>query len=348
MTSAAFTRWTLNGQDGVESLTSQQCQLPNELGATDVLVQIHAASLNYRDVVLAKGKFGLVTSPNVVPGSDGAGIVHSVGKSVTTFAPGDKVVTHLVPHALPHVFPTGADVSSGLGQVAQGTIQEYGVFDETALVAMPKNLSFEQAATLTCSGLTAWNALFGGGKKVGKGDTVLTQGTGGVSVAALQFACAAGATVIATTSNDIKAARLSKLGASHVINYRTEPQWGAAAKALTPNGFGVTNVVDVGGLSTLPQSMNAVCVEGVVTLTGILDNESVDPVNIMDCLWRICSVRGIYLGTRDQFAAMVKFIEEHGIEPVLDDRIFGADEVKEAYQYLEAQKHFSKVVIKFV
>lgn len=125
-------------------------------------------------------------SPNVVPGSDGAGVVHSVGKFVTNFAPGDKVVTHLVPHVLPNTFPVMADISFGLGQVAQGTIQEYGVFHETALVSMPKNLSFEQAATLTCSGLTAWNALFGGGRTVGKGDTVLTQGTGGVSIAALQ------------------------------------------------------------------------------------------------------------------------------------------------------------------
>lgn len=153
---------------------------------------------------------------------------------------------------------------------------------------------------------------------------------------------------MATTSSDSKAARLLQLGAAHVLNYKSDPQWGVIAKSLTPNNFGISNVVDVGGMSTLSESMKAVCVEGVVTVTGVLGDKTMEPVGIMDCLWRVCSIRGIILGTRDQFAAMVKFIEKHALEPVFDDRIFGSDEVKEAYEYLEAQKHFSKVVIKFV
>ena len=127
-----------------------------------------------------------MTEPNVVPGSDGAGIVVSIGKAVTYHAPGDKVVTHLVPNIPPSRFPTGADITAGLGQAVDGTIREYGVFHENTLVHMPNNLSFEQAATLTCSGLTAWNALYGGGRGPKKGDTILTQGTGGVSIAAVQ------------------------------------------------------------------------------------------------------------------------------------------------------------------
>lgn len=172
----------------------------------------------------------------------------------------------------------------GLGQNAHGTIQQFGVFHESALVHMPKNLSYEQAATLTCSGLTAWNALYGGGKGPKKGDTILTQGTGGVSIAALQvrkdstipinsishvfnvlakshqFASAAGATVISTTSSDAKAERLKTLGATHVINYRTDEKWGTTARSLSGKGSGISNVIDVGGLSTIAESMKAVSV----------------------------------------------------------------------------------------
>ena len=308
-----------------------------------------------------------MVEPNVVPGSDGAGVVISVGKSVLSHAPGDKVVTHLVPNIAASRFPTAVDISAGLGQAADGTIREYGVFHENTLVHMPTNLSFEQAATLTCSGLTAWNALYGGGSGPKKGDTILTQGTGGVSIAAvqvrfsyhesisydlrlndvsLQFAYAAGATVISTTSSDEKAARLTALGASHTINYRADKQWGMTARSLTANSTGVTNIVDVGGMSTLAQSFQAVCVDGVVSLTGILGDEADEKPSVMDCLWRVCSARGLFLGTRNQFNDMVKFIEEKGIEPVVDDKIFNMDEVKEAFEWLEKQKHFSKVVIR--
>jgi len=300
--------------------------------------------------------------PNVVPGSDGAGIVISVGKSVTSFAPGDKVVTHMIPNFPANAFPSMANVSIGLGQKVNGTLQEYGVFDESALVRMPKSLSFEEAATLTCSGLTAWNALYGGGKTVGKDDTILTQGTGGVSIAALQvtfspfeivyplmtqkFAHAAGANVISTTSSEEKASRLTSLGASHTINYKTDSAWGENAKSLSPNEAGVTNVVDVGGLSTISESMKAVCIQGTVTLTGVLGKEAKDMPGLMDALWRVCSVRGVILGSRNQFEDMVKFIEEKGIKPVIDEKIFKLDEVKEAFRWIDEQRHFSKVVIK--
>lgn len=318
--------------------------MPTELEDHEVLVKIYAASLNYRDLAIAKGAKGLVTSHNVVPGSDGAGVVVSIGKLVKAFSPGEKVVTHMLPNFSEDGFPTMTEIGAGLGHSIDGTIREFGVFHESALVHMPKNLSFEEAATLTCSGLTAWNALFGGGKTLGKNDTVLTQGTGGVSVAALQFAHASGATVISTTSSGAKAARLIELGALHTINYRVNPNWGETAKSLTKDGVGISNVIDVGGLSTLAESLKAVKVQGMVTLTGVLGDG--EPPNIMDTLWRVCSVRGVILGSKRQFEEMVKFVEKHDIKPVVNERVFGFDEAKEAFAWIDEQKHFSKVVIK--
>ncbi|PVH86225.1 alcohol dehydrogenase [Cadophora sp. DSE1049] len=343
MASTVFKEWRLEGQKGIESLVCGESELPTELKDHEVLVKIHAASLNYRDMAIAKGANGLVTSHNVVPGSDGAGVIVSFGKLVKAFSPGDKVVTHMLPNFPEDAFPTMTEIGAGLGHAIDGTIREFGVFDERALVHMPQNLSFEEAATLTCSGLTAWNALFGGGKTLGKGDTVLTQGTGGVSVAALQFAHASGATVISTTSSEAKAARLNALGASHTINYRVDPNWGETAKSLTQDKIGISNVIDVGGLSTLAESLKAVKVQGVVTLTGVLGDG--EPPSIMDALWQVCSVRGVILGSKRQFEEMVKFVEKHDIKPVVDERVFGIEGVKEAFAWIDEQKHFSKVVI---
>ncbi|KAL2062335.1 hypothetical protein VTL71DRAFT_6601 [Oculimacula yallundae] len=346
MAPTTFKQWTLDGQNGIESLVCNDVELPTEVGDHDVLLKIHAASLNYRDLAIAKGSNGLVIKHNVVPGSDGAGVIISTGKLVKSFAVGDKVVTHMLPNFPDNTFPSMAEIGAGLGHAIDGTIREYGLFDESALVHMPKNLSFEEAATLTCSGLTAWNALFGGGKTLGEEDTVLTQGTGGVSIAALQFAHASGATVISTTSSDAKAARLIILGASHTINYRKIPSWGEEARSLSSGKLGIANVVDVGGLSTLAESLKAVKVQGVVTLTGVLGDGK--PPSLMDALWRVCSIRGVILGTKRQFEEMVRFVEQHDIIPVVDERVFGIDEVEEAFEWIKEQKHFSKVVIKMV
>lgn len=184
-----YAQWILNGQQGLGSLVLDHLSISKfkELGKEDVLVKLHAASLNYRELAIAKGAVGLTIREGVVPGSDGAGVVTAIGSSVQDFKPGDKVVTHLAPHMGEEEWPIFTNISSGLGQVADGTLQEAGIFHETALVPMPSNFTFEQAATLTRSALTAWNALFGlKGKEVKKGDWVLVQGTGGVSIAALQ------------------------------------------------------------------------------------------------------------------------------------------------------------------
>ncbi|KAK0105341.1 hypothetical protein ONS95_004279 [Cadophora gregata] len=155
-----FKEWRLEGQNGIDNLICGDAEMPTKLNDHDVLVKIYAASLNYRDLVIAKDVKGLTINHNVVPGSDGAGIVVSVGELVKRFSPGDKVVTHMLPNFPEDAFPTMTDISAGLGHGVDGTIREFGIFDESALVRMPKNLSFEEAATLTCSGLTAWNALF--------------------------------------------------------------------------------------------------------------------------------------------------------------------------------------------
>lgn len=161
-----------------------------------------------------------------------------------------------------------------------------------------------------------------------------------------QFAHAAGATVISTTSSAAKAARLSGLGATHTINYSTTPDWGSVAKSLTPHRIGVTNVIDVGGLATLSESLNAVRVEGTVTATGVLGSEAREASSLLDTVWRVCSVRGVVLGSRRQFEDMVRFVEERGVRPVVDERVFGFEEVRDAYRWVDEQRHFSKVVIK--
>ncbi|KAL4756219.1 zinc-dependent alcohol dehydrogenase family protein [Aspergillus foveolatus] len=307
------------------------------------------------DELLRQGKFGLSINPPVTPSSDGAGEVLQIGSSVTSFRPGEKIVTHLTVHQDDNEPATFTDIAAGLGHSAHGTLRKYAVFHESSLVKMPSTLGFREAATLTCSGLTAWNALFGPGLASARtreftnaleGKYVLLQGSGGVSVAALQFALAAGASVIATTSSDLKAKRLSSLGAHHVINYKTTPNWGEVAKSLTPNNRGVDIVVDIGGHSTVTQSLEAVKADGLVALTGLLGaSENVQVPSIMDGLTYLCTTRGFLLGTREQFREMNALIDEKLIKPVVDERVFGFTEIREAYEYLEQQRHFSKVVI---
>ncbi|KAL2816669.1 hypothetical protein BJX63DRAFT_430053 [Aspergillus granulosus] len=342
--------WLLTSQNGPSSLKFfEEYELP-PLGDNDVLVEIHAASLNYRELAIARGKFNLPLPAPIIPSSDGAGTVLATGSSVNDFKEGDRVVTHLTVNTPEENAPTFADIESGLGQIAHGTLGKYGVFHRTSLVKMPETLGFREAATLTCSGLTAWNALFGIPRKFKAGQmedtTVLVQGSGGVSVAALQFALASGAKVIATTSSDAKAGKLKDLGAHHVLNYRTTPNWGEVAKSLTPDSCGVDIVVDVGGPSTVEQSLKAVRTDGIVALAGLLGAGTETSVpSIMDSLSHLCITRGFLLGSRVQFREMNRFIDEAGIKPIVDDRLFAFKEVKEAYEYMEAQKHFSKIVI---
>ena len=212
---------------------------------------------------------------------------------------------------------------------------------------MPSTLNFQQGSTLPCAAVTAWNALYGvDSKSLKPGDTVLTQGTGGVSVFALQFAKAAGARVIATTSSDAKAEVLKRLGADHVINYKTDQNWGETAKKATPGGVGCAHVVEVGGPQTMAQSLKAIRPEGIISIIGFLGGYSKDQPTFLECLQNICTVRGVLVGSRQQFEQMNAAIDANNIKPVVDEKVFSLEETKEAYQYMWEQKHFGKLTIK--
>ncbi|OCK83675.1 alcohol dehydrogenase [Lepidopterella palustris CBS 459.81] len=339
-------QWSIEGKDGFDSLKlTEKAPIP-KLGDKDVLVKVHAVSLNYRDLIIAKGIYPFPVRDGIIPASDGAGTVEAVGSNVTRFKPGDKVVT-LFNQAHLGGSLDAQSLATGLGGAMNGTLREYGTFDEQGLVHMPKNLDFNEASTLTCAALTAWNSLYGLPSRALKpGDVVLTQGTGGVSIFAVQFAKAAGATVIATTSSTKKADTLKKLGADHVINYKDEPNWGEKAKSLTPGEVGVTHIIEVGGPSTMAQSLKAIKIDGVISLIGFLGGMSKEQPTFLDCLLNICTVRGILVGSRLQFEDMNRAIEANNIHPVVDETVFDFSQTKEAYQYMWDQKHFGKLCIK--
>ena len=237
---------------------------------------------------------------------------------------------------------------TGLGGPIDGTMRKYAIFEETGLVAAPPSLTPIEASTLSCAAVTAWNALYGlGGKTLKAGDTVLTQGTGGVSVAAVQFAVAAGCTVIATTSSADKGKKLTELGAHHVINYKETQSWGEEAKKLTPGGLGVAHVIEVGGPGTMEQSMKAVKSDGVISVIGFLGGVGQEKQpSTLDALTHSCIIRGILVGSRLQFEDMNVAIEANKIKPVVDEKVFEFEQLREAYQYMWQQKHFGKVVVK--
>lgn len=347
MLPATQKKWTLQGKKGIDSLVYNENATIPQIGDCEVLVKFYAASLNYRDLTIPiEGGYPFPTQDGVVPGSDGAGEIISVGSKVSRFAPGDRVATlfnqeHLSGTLSPRIRMTG------LGGQIDGTLRQYGAFPELGVVKMPKNLEWLEAGTLSCAALTAWNALFGLESKALKpGDYVLTQGTGGVSMFAVQFAKAAGAIVIATTSSALKASKLKTLGASHVINYHDTPNWGSVAKSLTGDQEGVAHIVEVGGPTTVAESLKAVKMEGVISIIGYIGGQTKEQPTFHQTLVHDCIVRGIQIGSRDQFEAMNRAIEANDIHPVVDDKIFSLEELKEAYQYMWDQKHFGKLRIR--
>ncbi|RAH84266.1 NAD(P)-binding protein [Aspergillus japonicus CBS 114.51] len=332
-----------NTFDSLERTTSP---MP-DVGEYDVLVKIEAVSLNYRDASIPMNMYPFPSKNDLIPCSDGAGTVLQIGRKVTAFQPGDRITSLFF---AAHLFGdlTAAAQQTGLGGFVDGCLQQYRVFHETSLVHAPRNLSAVESATLPCAALTAWNALYGV-KPVRPGQTVLVQGTGGVSVFALQFAKAAGARVIATTSSSAKAQRLKELGADHVINYREDADWGETARKLTRHG--VDHVVEVGGPNTMRQSLKCVKLEGVISVIGYVGGTSggkdqEQPPQILDTLMGAAIVRGIQIGSKEQMLDMIQAIEANDITPVVDERVFEFDEAREAYQYLWDQRHFGKVVIK--
>ncbi|KAI5859809.1 NAD(P)-binding protein [Durotheca rogersii] len=336
-------QWYLPGKGtGFDSLAFIDAPVP-KVGENEVLVKLHAASLNFRDLAIATGLYPLPTKTPVVVGSDGAGEVVEVGSRVSRWKKGDKVVTLF---SQGHQFGDVDSVATmtGLGGMLDGALRQYGVFNESGLVRAPKNLSLVEASTLSCAALTSWNALYGL-KPLKPGGTVLVQGTGGVSVFGLQFAKAAGATVIATTSTNEKAAVLKKLGADHVINYKEDPNWGETAKKLTRNGVGVDHIIEIGGAGTLEQSLKAIKLEGVISIIGFVAGLEVK-ASLIECLNHCCIARGVYVGSRALMEDMLAAIEANDIHPVVDPRVFSFEDAREAYEYMGGMKHFGKVVIK--
>ncbi len=307
-------------------------------GHGQVLVRMRAASLNYRDLVIAGRARDRGLGTPLIPLSDGAGEVIASGEGADRFQPGDRVAAGFMQTWLdgPNREAYGG---SALGGSIDGVLAEQCVFDERGLVRFPDHLSWEEAATLPCAAVTAWNAMFESGD-LHPGETVLVLGSGGVSVFALQFARLAGARVVATSSSDAKLERLRELGASQLINYKSNPEWGDTVRELT--GGGVDQVIEIGGAGTLEQSLRAVRAGGTVSLIGILAGSGdFQPNRIFAKTIRL---QGIYVGSVAMFEAMNRAIGGAALRPVID-RVFGFAEAPEAYRHLQSGSHFGKVVI---
>ena len=324
---------------GLEAFRREELPTPKP-GPGQVLVRIHATSLNYRDLLVAKGLYSRNLPLPLVPLSDGAGEVVEVGPGVTRVKPGDRVAPIFM-QAWIEGGPTEEKAKSALGGAIDGVLAEFVVLGQDRLVPVPDHLSFEEAATLPCAAVTAWHALFGEGS-IKPGDTVLVQGTGGVSLFALQFARMAGARVIATSSSDEKLERVRELGASDGINYKTTPDWDRRARELT-GGRGVDHVVEVGGAGTLPRSLNAVRMGGRISQIGILSGAG--EVNPIPILMKNVHVQGIFVGSRAMFEDMNRAIGLNQLRPVVD-RVFDFDEARDALRHMESGGHFGKIVIR--
>ena len=324
---------------GLEAFRREELSTPKP-GPGQALVRIHATSLNYRDLLVAKGLYSRQLPLPLVPLSDGAGEVVEVGPGVTRVKPGDRVAPSFM-QAWIEGGPTEEKAKSALGGAIDGVLAEFVVLGQDGLVAVPDHLSFEEAATLPCAAVTAWHALFGEGS-IKPGDTVLVQGTGGVSLFALQFARMAGARVIATSSSDEKLERVRALGASDGINYKTTPDWDRRARELT-GGRGVDHVVEVGGAGTLPRSLNAVRMGGRISQIGILSGAG--EVNPIPILMKNVHVQGIFVGSRAMFEDMNRAIGLSQLRPVID-RVFDFDVARDALRHMESGAHFGKIVIR--
>jgi len=324
---------------GIDTLERREAPTPKP-GRGQIVVRMRAAALNYRDLNVAAGRAARGTLPaNLIPLSDGAGEVVETGPDVTRVKTGDRVAGLFMQTWLGGEMEP-AHVESARGGAIDGVLAEYVLFDQDGVVALPDHLSYEEGATLPCAGVTAWNALYNG-RPLKTGDTVLVLGTGGVSIFALQFAHAAGARVIVTSSSDGKLAQAKALGASDGVNYRQHPDWQHEVLRLT-GGRGVDHVVEVGGAGTLARSVEATRIGGQVHLIGVLTSGEINPTPI---LRRNTILRGIYVGSRQMFEAMNRAIALHKIAPVID-RVFDFEQAQDAYRYLAAQSHVGKVVIR--
>lgn len=331
--------WRFTDGFGFENL--KIVELPDRTpGPGEAVVRVRACSINYRDLAVLKGGYGSSVKPPLIPLSDGAGEVIAVGAGVTRVKAGDKVAAAFMQD---WTEGPGDDVkaASALGGAIDGMMAEQVCLKADGLVHYPQHLSFEEAATLPCAAVTAWNALFRSGG-LRPGETVLLQGSGGVSIFALQFARIAGARVIQTSSSDAKIERLRAMGANATVNYKTTPDWDKPVRQLT-GGVGVDHVVEVGGAGTLPLTSKAVKRGGHIALIGVLAGGSQFDPRLM--MLKGARLQGIYVGSREMFEEMNRAIALAEMRPVID-RVFDFQEFPDALRYLESGAHFGKVCLR--
>ena len=346
----AHKEYRLTDNSGFDSIKLHESSIPQP-GPGEVQIKFHACSLNYRDLIISNGFYPLPSKPGIIPASDGAGVVSAVGEGVTALRVGDRVSPNFTPDHIGGQLTQDA-LMGALGGGSNGCLRQYGVFRAISCVKIPPSLSFEEAATLPCAALTAWNALYGLADRALKpGQTVLVQGTGGVSLFGAQFALAAGAKVIVTSSSNKKIATLKQhLGEKNLltINYSEIPEWGKKATELT-NGHGVDHILEVGGENTLKQSFEALAFGGSINLIGFLSKGSGSTMTAgelgMATLMKNACVRGVLIGSVEQFNAMNAAIETQQIKPIID-QVFEFEDVKKAYEYQWSQQHVGKVVVK--
>jgi NADPH:quinone reductase-like Zn-dependent oxidoreductase len=317
--------WQLQDQWSIDALALIDRPQPHP-GRGEVLLRMRAASLNYRDLVVLRRGYGPQTGElPLVPVSDGCGVVAEVGQGVTRVAVGDRVC--------PSFFQGG----KSLGGPLDGVLQQSMILAESFLFKVPEHLADEEAAALPCAALTAWSAIVVEGR-VKPGDSVLVQGTGGVSLFALQFARLCGARVTVVSGSDAKLERAKALGAERGINYRTTPEWGKET-----GGHDV--VVEIGGAQSLPQSLRAVRAGGTICLIGVVSGQSM-ALPLGPIFTRRVRLQGIRVGTPAEFESMLRAVEQHRLQPVVD-RVFAFDELRAALEYLASGAHFGKICLAF-
>lgn len=312
-------------------------EIPND----SVLVRVRAVSLNYRDIVAWRNLAGRNVDGKV-PVSDGAGEVVACGAGVRDLKPGDRVAACFFQSWMNGPFDLSYH-KSDLGGTIDGMLQEYRCLNAQGLVKFPEHLNYEQAATLPCAAVTAWSALLVRGD-LQRGESILCMGTGGVSLFALQFGHAMGCNIFVTSSSDEKLRRAVALGATHTINYKSEPNWSETVWKLS-EGHGIDHIVEVGGPGTLEHSLKCVAPGGQIAWIGVLTGFGAPSTSLFPLMARNARLDGIYVGSREQFQRMNAFLARENIVPVID-RVFEFSESEKAFAYLESGQHFGKVVIR--
>ena len=327
----------LSKPGGLENLKLTDTENPS-LKDNEVLLKVHASSLNYHDLMVALGL--IPTEDKRVPLSDAAGEILEVGKDVSKWTVGDKVMSMCFPNWVSG--PPKYDLLSFIGDNQDGYATEFISIPESAITKIPNNLNFKEAATLPCAGLTAWRALVDEGR-LKSGETVLVQGTGGVSVFALQLAKTFGATVIATSSSEEKLEKLKSLGADHLINYKAHPEWGKEVLKIT-NNEGVDHVVEVGGAGTFSESVRCTKLAGHIALIGVLSGPSVSEIILPRIFLKQIRLSGIAMANQDSQIAMIDYLEKNEIKPEISDS-FDLKDLGAAFQHQIDNKHFGKISI---